>query len=137
MQISTEKFTELAGQGVEKARARPFLKMVPHFLYQMREAGLATLPDAAAAQAYGAAIRSEALNRLPELLEEFEKNATANGAKVFWARTAKEANEYIVNLARERGAKFVIKGKSMVTEEIGLNGFLSDHGIEPWEADLG
>jgi L-lactate dehydrogenase complex protein LldF len=137
MQISTEKFTELAQKGVEKARARPFLKMVPHFLYQMREAGLSTLPDVSAAHAYGAAIRSEALNRLPELLEEFEKNAIANGAKVFWARTAKEANEYIVNLAKERGAKFVIKGKSMVTEEIGLNEFLSEHGIEPWEADLG
>ena len=137
MKISTEKFTELAKKEVEKARARPFLKMVPHSLYQKRKAGLATLPDAAAAQAYGAAIRSEALNRLPELLEEFEKKATANGAKVFWARTAKEAREYIVNLASERGAKFVIKGKSMVTEEIGLNEALSDHGIEPWEADLG
>lgn len=137
MRVSTEQFTELAGREVERARARPFLKMVPHFLYQKREAGLATLPDAAAAQAYGAAIRSEALSRLPELLEEFEKNAIANGAKVFWARTAKEAGEYIVNLAKERGAKYVIKGKSMVTEEIGLNGFLSEHGIEPWEADLG
>ncbi len=137
MKISTEKFTELAKKEVEKARARPFLKMVPHSLYQKRKAGLATLPDAAAAQAYGAAIRSEAINRLPELLEEFEKKATANGAKVFWARTAKEAREYIVNLASERGAKFVIKGKSMVTEEIGLNEALSDHGIEPWEADLG
>ena len=137
MQVSTEKFTELAKKGVEEARARPFLKMVPHFLYQMREAGLATLPDVSAAHAYAAAIRSEALNRLPELLEEFEKNATANGAKVFWAHTAKEASEYIVNLAKERGAKFVIKGKSMVTEEIGLNELLSEHGIEPWEADLG
>lgn len=137
MQISTEKFTELAKKGVEEARARPFLKMVPHFLYQKRAIGLATLPDIAAAHAYGAAIRSEAINRLPELLEEFEKNATANGAKVIWARTAKEANEYIANLALERGAKFVIKGKSMVTEEIGLNDFLSRQGIEPWEADLG
>ncbi|MHB9097627.1 MAG: lactate utilization protein B [Syntrophales bacterium] len=137
MLISTEKFTELVHDGVEKARRRPFLKMVPHFLYEKRESGLASLPDIAAAHAYGAAIRSEALNRLPELLEEFEKNATANGAKVFWARTAKEASEYIVDLARERGAKFVIKGKSMVTEEIGLNELLTEHGIEPWEADLG
>jgi L-lactate dehydrogenase complex protein LldF len=137
MQISTDKFTELAHEGVENAHARPFLKLVPHYLYQKREAGLATLPDAAAAHAYGAAIRAEALSRLPELLEEFEKNATANGATVVWTRTAKEASEYIVNLAKERGAKFVIKGKSMVTEEIGLNELLSEHGIEPWEADLG
>ncbi|MHB8909577.1 MAG: lactate utilization protein B [Syntrophales bacterium] len=137
MLISTEKFTELARDGVEKARRRPFLKMVPHFLYEKREAGLQSLPDAAAAHAYGAAIRSEALSRLPELLEEFERNATANGAKVFWARTAREASEYIVNLARKRGAQYVIKGKSMITEEIGLNELLSGQGIEPWEADLG
>ena len=137
MRISTERFTELAAQEIEKARIRPSLKMVPHFLHEKRKAVLATHPDAAAAQAYGAAIRSEALARLPELLEEFEKNAIANGTKVFWARTAEEANEYIVNLARERGVKFVIKGKSMVTEEIGLNRVLADHGIQPWEADLG
>jgi L-lactate dehydrogenase complex protein LldF len=137
MQVSTEKFTEFAKKGVEKARAWPFLKMVPHFLYQMREAGLATLPDATAAHAYGAAIRSEALSRLPELLEEFEKKAIANGAKVYWARTAQEAREYIVNLAKERGVEFVIKGKSMVTDEIGLNELLAEQGIEPWEGDLG
>jgi L-lactate dehydrogenase complex protein LldF len=137
MQVSTEKFTEFARKGVEKARAWPFLKMVPHFLYQMREAGLATLPDATAAHAYGAAIRSEALSRLPELLEEFEKKAIANGAKVYWARTAQEAREYIVNLAKERGVEFVIKGKSMVTDEIGLNELLAEQGIEPWEGDLG
>jgi len=137
MRISTERFTELAAQEIEKARIRPSLKMVPHFLHEKREAVLATHPDAPAAQAYGAAIRAEALARLPELLEEFEKKATANGAKVFWARTAEEANAYIVGLAKERGAKYVIKGKSMVTEEIGLNRALADQGIEPWEADLG
>jgi len=137
MQVSTEKFTELVRREVEKARLRPALKMVPHFLHEKREAVLADHPDAPAAQAYGGAIRSEALARLPELLEEFEKNAISNGAKVFWARNAEEANAYIVKLARERGAKYVIKGKSMVTEEIGLNGALSEQGIEPWEADLG
>jgi L-lactate dehydrogenase complex protein LldF len=111
--------------------------MVPHALHLKREAVFAAHPDPEAAQAYGAAIRSEALSRLPELLEEFEKNAIANGAKVFWARTAKEANDFIVTLAKERGAEYVIKGKSMVTEELGLNGALSENGIDPWEADLG
>ncbi len=137
MKILTDAFNDLARKGVEKARARPFLKTVPHFLYQKREIGLASLPDVAEAHARGAGIRADVLDRLPELLEEFEKNAMANGAKVFWARTAEEANEYIVNLARERGAEFVIKGKSMVTEEIGLNDLLSENGIKPWECDLG
>jgi L-lactate dehydrogenase complex protein LldF len=137
MQIKTEEFAELAKREVAKSRAYPSLKNAPNMLYTKRMVGMKTLPDVAAYQAYGAAIRAEALNRLPELLEEFEKNAVANGAKVVWSRNAKEADEYIVNLAKERGAKFVIKGKSMVTEEIGLNDTLNDQGIVPWETDLG
>jgi len=81
-EVSTERFTELARKGWKRP-SWPFLKIVPHFLYQKREAGLTTLPDATAAHAYGAAIRSEALNRLPELLEEFEKKAIANGQRFF------------------------------------------------------
>jgi len=137
MEIKTEKFTELAKKEMENARSRLFLKLMPPVLQMKRDLGLATFPDSAAAQAYGAAIRAEALARLPELLEEFEKNATANGARVFWARDAREANEYIKNLAVERGIKYVTKGKSMVTEEMALNEVLNEAGIEPWETDLG
>ena len=110
---------------------------MPPVLRQKREIGLATLPDVPAAMAYAAAIRAEAIARLPELLEEFEKNALANGAKVFWARDDREANEYIKNLALERGVKYVTKGKSMVTEETALNELLSKNGVEAWETDLG
>ncbi len=87
--------------------------------------------------ACGAAIRAEVLARLPELLEEFEKNAKANGMKVVWARDDKEANEFIKNLAKEKGIKYVTKGKSMVTEETALNELLEKNGIEVWETDLG
>ena len=111
--------------------------MRANFVRMRRETALSTFPDAAAAQAYGAAIRAEAIARLPELLEEFEKNALANGARVFWARDAKEANEYIVNLAKERGIEYVTKGKSMVTEELGLNEALEKNGVKAWETDLG
>jgi L-lactate dehydrogenase complex protein LldF len=137
MQIKTEQFAELAKKEVAKSRACPSLKNSSNMLYVKRLEGKKTLPDFDAYQAYGAAIRAEALNRLPELLEEFEKNATANGAKVVWARNAQEANDFIVNLAKERGTEFVIKGKSMVTEEIGLNDALKKRGVVPWETDLG
>jgi len=137
MEIKTEQFTELAKKELKDERTRTFLKKIPPVLREKREIGLATLPDIPAAMAYGAAIRAEAIARLPELLEEFEKNALANGAKVFWARDDKEANEYIKNLAIERGVKYVTKGKSMVTEETALNELLGENGIEAWETDLG
>jgi len=137
MEIKTEQFTEAVKRELQNARSRAFLKLMPPVLHMKRDISLATFPDIPAAQAYGAAIREEAMERLPELLEEFEKNALANGAKVFWARDAGEANAYITNLAKERGVKYVTKGKSMVTEETGLNEVLSKNGVEAWETDLG
>jgi len=137
MEIKTDKFTELAKRELKDERNRPFLKLKIPDLRMKREIGLSSLPDIPAAMAYGAAIRAEAIARLPELLEEFERNALANGAKVFWARDGKEANEFIKNLAVEKGARYVTKGKSMVTEETALNELLSESGIEAWETDLG
>jgi L-lactate dehydrogenase complex protein LldF len=137
MEIKTEKFAELAKKELQNVRSRAFLKTMPPVLHAKREIGLSTFPDIPAAQAYGAAIRAEAIARLPELLEEFEKNVQANGAKVFWARNGQEANEVIKNLAVERGVQYVTKGKSMVTEETALNELLGKNGIEAWETDLG
>jgi L-lactate dehydrogenase complex protein LldF len=137
VEIKTERFSEAAREGLKNAHAHGFLKLRANFVRARRETALSTFPDAAAAQAYGAAIREEAIARLPELLEEFEKNALANGARVFWARDAKEANEYIVHLAKEKGIEYVTKGKSMVTEELGLNEALEKNGVKAWETDLG
>jgi L-lactate dehydrogenase complex protein LldF len=137
MEIKTDQFTELAKKELKNELSRLFLKLVPPVMKAKREAGMGSLPDAPAAMAYGAAIRAEVLARLPELLEEFEKNAQANGMKVVWARDAKEANEFIKNLAKEKGVQYVTKGKSMVTEETALNELLEKNGIEVWETDLG
>ncbi len=137
MKIETDHFTEAAKRELQNDSSRPFLKTILTTLNMKREIGLSTFPDIAAAQAYGAAIRQEAVARMPELLEEFEKNAVANGAKVLWARNAEEANALILRLAKEREIRYVTKGKSMVTEEMGLNEILTQNGIEPWETDLG
>jgi L-lactate dehydrogenase complex protein LldF len=85
----------------------------------------------------GRAIRDHALANLPDLLEQLETRCTANGIQVHWAADAAEANAVILGILRRHQAKAVIKGKSMVSEEIGLNGHLSRHGIEPIETDLG
>ncbi len=85
----------------------------------------------------GQAIRGHALSRLPDLLEELERNCTANGIQVHWAETTDEANQIVLELLQRIGAKTLLKGKSMVSEEMGLNPFLEAQGIEPVETDLG
>jgi len=83
------------------------------------------------------AIRSRSLLNLPDLLEEFEAKATRNGIQVHWAETCGEANELILGILRAKGARTLVKGKSMVSEEMHLNEFLEQHGIEALESDLG
>ncbi len=84
-----------------------------------------------------AAIRADSLRRLPQLLEQLEAQLIANGIRVHWARDAAEANALIAGLLAERGVGKVVKGKSMVTEEIGLNEHLAEQGVQVIESDLG
>ena len=88
-------------------------------------------------RALSTAIRSRSLLNLPELLERLEARCTQNGIQVHWAETCEQANQLILGLLQARGAKTLVKGKSMVSEEMHLNAFLEQHGIEALESDLG
>ena len=74
---------------------------------------------------------------LEELLLEFEANAQANGAQVYWAKDADEYCNIIYNILSRHGMKHFIKSKSMLAEECELNPFLEKRGIEVVESDLG
>jgi L-lactate dehydrogenase complex protein LldF len=82
-------------------------------------------------------IRRYSLSNLPDLLEQLEKNLTANGVHVHWAENSAEANAIIIGIAQKHSAKLVIKGKSMVSEEVELNHELDAVGIEALESDMG
>jgi len=82
-------------------------------------------------------IKKDVLEHLDKYLLEFEANCTANGIKVHWARDAAAARKIILSIARSCGARNVVKSKSLTTEEIGLNGFLAENGVDPVETDLG
>jgi L-lactate dehydrogenase complex protein LldF len=82
-------------------------------------------------------IKSYSIANLDKLLVEFERNITAKGATVLWARDAEEANRHILRIARENGVRSVVKSKSMVTEEMELNHVLEAEGIRAVETDLG
>ncbi len=102
-----------------------------------RDAAARRVPDWEALRENAAAIKRDALGRLPELWEEFETNATRAGTVVHWARDAREHNEIVCRLLQERGIRRVVKSKSMLTEECGLNPYLEERGIEIVDTDLG
>ena len=82
-------------------------------------------------------IKWKTIEHLDKYLEQFEKNFTANGGKLIWAETAEEALQAILQICKEKNTTQVVKAKSMVTEEIHLNHFLAENGIDSVETDLG
>ncbi len=82
-------------------------------------------------------VKEFAIANLDKLLVEFEQKITARGATVLWAKDAAEANQHILNIAREHNVKSVVKSKSMVSEEMELNHVLEQAGIRAVETDLG
>ena len=78
-----------------------------------------------------------AIENLDKNLEQFEKLITARGAKVIWAENEEQALAEVGKICKEKNCKTLVKSKSMVTEEIHLNHYLEQQGIESIETDLG
>jgi L-lactate dehydrogenase complex protein LldF len=97
---------------------------------------VAELPDWEELRNAGAAIKARAMATLPEQLELLERNVIAAGGVVHWARDADEAVAIVAGIARDRGARELVKVKSLATDEIGLNEGLAREGIDAVETDL-
>jgi L-lactate dehydrogenase complex protein LldF len=82
-------------------------------------------------------IKWRALETLDQQLEEFEAIFTQRGGKVIWAENAATALKEILTICKARNCRTIVKSKSMVTEELKLNDFLEENGIESVETDLG
>lgn len=93
--------------------------------------------DWQAARTGASAIKWEAINHLDAYLIEFAEKLTARGTKVFWAGNAQEARDYVLALAKEKGARSIVKSKTMTSEEIHLNEALRKAGYQVVESDLG
>jgi L-lactate dehydrogenase complex protein LldF len=95
------------------------------------------LPDWGAWKDAVGAIRAHTLEHLDRYLAEFAENVERRGGHVFFAADAAEASAYVARLAREKGARHIVKSKSMLSEEIGLNHALETPGSDVTETDLG
>ncbi|WP_135853983.1 LUD domain-containing protein [Halorussus salinus] len=102
-----------------------------------RYESVARLDDYDELKAEARAIKEDAIERLPELIEEVRESVEANGGTVYLADDAADANQYIAEVVKDRDADTVVKSKSMTSEEIAVNDHLEARGTEVWETDLG
>ena len=107
------------------------------FVRERRDAAAGAVPEWEALRHAAASIKRHTLSRLPDYLEQFETNATRRGAVVHWARDAAELREIVGGVVARHGARRVVKSKSMLTEECGLNAALEARGVEIVDTDLG
>jgi L-lactate dehydrogenase complex protein LldF len=131
------RFPAAAHQALHDPQLRPALARLKTHFGRGRELAAARFGDFEALRERGRATRDYALANLDTLLEQFERNVAARGGHVHWARDGAEARTIVLDILREHGARSVLKGKSMVSEEIALNPHLEANGIRPIETDLG
>ena len=137
MEATSARFPANARAALGDGDLRAALAKLQREYRRDRAAVADRLPEFDALRDAAAAIKDHALDHLAFYLERFEERVVAQGGRVHWCRDAAEACETVLAICRAEGATAVGKGKSMISEEIGLNSFLEKNGIAPVETDLG
>ncbi|AXS42432.1 LutB/LldF family L-lactate oxidation iron-sulfur protein [Breoghania sp. L-A4] len=137
MQITSPRFKDNARDALADTQLQRALSNVEHNFIDKRRIVADALPEFEALRDSARDIKNHTLAHMDLYLEEYESKVTASGGHVHWAETAGDACQIILGICREEKARTVTKGKSIVTEEIGLNAFLEENGITPVETDLG
>jgi L-lactate dehydrogenase complex protein LldF len=131
---------------MEKSRPEVMKKIDPHLRRVLRDFSRGYLlkrekalagPDFEKLRTELAEVKDEALSRAEELVALFEAKASQKGARVYRAADSAEANRRVYEILKSNGVRFLVKSKSMVSEETGLNAFLEKRGVKVRETDLG
>ena len=134
--LDSARFDELVPRALADVELRGALADATDKIRNRRADALEGV-DLQSLRATAKATRDQALSNLDEHLVRFEREATARGTVVHWAADASDARRIVLEIADRHHARLVVKSKSMVTEEIGLNDALIDAGVVPVETDLG
>jgi L-lactate dehydrogenase complex protein LldF len=117
----------LADANLQLAIYRATARLIDH---RKHAVSATALPDYQALRTHANAIKRHTIDHLDHYLEQFEANVTAHGGKVIYCQDATEVADFVLGLAKQRGAQLIVKSKSMTTEEIDLNERLEYHKLE-------
>ncbi len=134
---TTPDFKDNAHRALHDPELQKALGHVQHGFIYKRQSAVERLPEFKTLRESARDLKDHVLKNLDLYLETYERNVAAAGGQVHFARTSAEACETIVNICKSHGAKSVTKGKSMVSEEIGLNAAIEAAGMQAVETDLG
>jgi L-lactate dehydrogenase complex protein LldF len=133
----TQRFRSVARASLGNAHTQAAADAATLRMLQGRMGAWADLPDVEGLRERAHEIRMRTIEDLDRHVAAFTAALESRGGKVHFAATAKDANDYIVDVCRRVEAKLVAKSKSMASEEIGVNEALADAGVRAVECDLG
>jgi L-lactate dehydrogenase complex protein LldF len=131
------RFDQRVGIAIHDRRLQAALAHAGGGFAQKRAAQVAALPEFEALRERARQLKDHVLAHLDAYLERYEAEVVRQGGQVHWAVDAAQAREIILGICRRVGAKTITKGKSMVSEEIGINPALEAEGYRVVETDLG
>jgi L-lactate dehydrogenase complex protein LldF len=134
---TSPQFKDNAHRALEDRDLQKALGHVRQTFIAKRAAAAEALPEFEALRDSARDIKAHTLQNLDLYIEAWEERVTAAGGHVHYARDAAEAREAVLGICRRVGARTVTKGKSMISEEIGLNQAIEAAGLVPVETDLG
>ena len=137
MEPKTKEFNSVAAEAIGNSRVQQNLQGLYRGFHALSQQAARETDGWEQLRERARAIKAHTIDNLDHYLEMAADRVTASGGNVYFAADAEDARRHVVNLARSRNVKLVIKSKSMVSEEIGLNERLAEEGIEPVETDLG
>ncbi len=135
--LDPRRYRQTAGEALEDPVLQGALANLQQRLGTATAEAYRALPEGPQLRRVAHDIRRRAIGNLDTLLAQLSDRIAQNGGHVFFAADAQEAVTRCLDIARRHGVRLAVKGKSMVTEEIGLNPALAAAGIEPVETDLG
>ena len=136
-QITTENYVSEARKAIKNEVLQEALAGLQNRFGPSTAESYRKLPEGPGLRLKAHDIRRRTIANLDVILEKLVDNFTKNGAQVYFAKDAAAAVEYCLSVARKHDVQRVVKGKSMVSEEIGLNHGLMAAGIDVTETDLG
>ena len=137
MQVTSQQFRRKAAEALANPQLHKALSNLRARMVTGRAQSVLELDNLEQIREAAKSARDFALAHLDHLLEQFERNACARGAQVHWAETGDDVNRLVLEIARRNAVRKIIKSKSMLGEETGLNHYLEAAGIEVRETDLG
>ena len=133
----SDSFLDNASEALKDTDKARFRDMMALFTPLVRSAAVDSFENFEVLRQHVKKVRQHSLDNLGHYLAQFEQEAVHNGNQVHFARDADELNSIVLDICQQHGARRIAKGKSMVTEETGLNDFLLRASLDVMETDLG